>query len=191
MPKANLPHFSEAVLNNINNFTGSWSKFFQELKLRIGADKEYSLGGTLAVNTTAVGNVDGGEDNLITYSMEKNTLLNLGDFIEIEAFGTFANNTNSKTVKLYLGTTVVFSVVGTTAFQNVDWHLKSTIIRTTATTQKIISTITVSGALATDYVEAAEDFATALTIKCTGTSGSAATDDIIQKGLIIKQFPSN
>lgn len=191
MPKSNLPHLTEPVLDSLNNFTNSWSKFFQELKLRIGADKGYSLGGLLENSTTAVGNVLGGEDNLIVYSLEKNTLLNAGDMLEIIAYGTTAANGNDKTIKLIIGSTTLFST-GLQAFNNKDWCMRCVLTRITSATQQAVTTFHGDFSLLTntcDFVTGTENFATALTIKCTGTSGSSTTNDVVQKGLIIKQFP--
>lgn len=189
MPKANLPNFQVPVLSQYGFFTSRWVRFFHEVFVRMGGDKGYSLGGSLAINTTAVGNVGTGEDDLITYAMEKNVLLNAGDSVSIEAFGTFANNANNKTVKLILGSTTLFST-GAVAFQNQDWAIRSTIIRTGSATQKCITTFYTDYSDITniaDYVSGTEDFTTSLTIKCTGEATS--NNDIIQEGLIIKQFP--
>jgi hypothetical protein len=191
MPKAELPHSSESVISDTNSFTATWNRFFEQLKARIGADKSYSLGGVLTTSTTAVGNITGGEDNLITYSLQKNTLQNIGDTLEIIAYGTTAANANAKTIKLIIGSTTLFTT-GAVAFNNKDWCLRCTLIRTAAATQQAITTFQGDFALLTntaDFVTGTEDFTTSLTIKCTGTSGGSATDDIIQKGLVIKLFP--
>ena len=64
-------------------------------------------GGVLNVNTTAVGNVTTGEDNLITYSLPANTLSVNGMALRIVAWGLTANNANAKTLKVYFGTVVI------------------------------------------------------------------------------------
>lgn len=190
MPKASLPHANNPVLmGREETHTKPWSRFFEELRVRIGADKDYSLGGILSVDTASVGNVGTGEDDLISYSLQKNVVSNLQDKIEIEAFGTFANNSNNKTVKLIFGSTTLFST-GAVAFQNQDWCLRSSIIRTGSSTQKCITTFYTDYADITniiDYVSGTEDFTTALTIKCTGQATS--DNDIVQEGLSVKLFP--
>lgn len=188
MPKVNLPHASEPVLDN-NKFGSTWNRFMHDTWLRIGGGEQYSLGGSLSTNTTSVGNVGVGEDNMITYSLEKNTLKNVGDTIEIVAYGTTAANGNNKTIKLVIGTTTLFTT-GAVAFNNKDWCIKSVLTRTGTTSQRAITTFQGDFSLITNtatYVTGTEDFRTALTIKCTGTATS--DNDISQKGLIITAFP--
>ena len=190
MAKFNVPHSRGSVLSG-DLFAHSWSRFFQDVSRRIGSNKSYSLGGRLATVTTAVGNVGSGQDNLISYSLEKNTLLNAGETLEIVAFGSQAANGNNKTIKLIFGSTTLFST-GAVASNAKDWCIKATIIRTGAATQECITEFSGDTVLVTqtsDYVTATEDFTTALTIKCTGEATS--DNDIIQKGLVVKLFPVN
>ncbi len=163
-----------------------------ELWSRVGGSDLYNLGGRLITNNTAVGNVTSGEDALITYSLKKNTLHNDGDVIEIVAYGTTAANGNNKTIKLVLGSTTLFTT-GVVAFNNKSWCIKATLTRTGAATQQIIATFQGDLALLTTtatFTAGTEDLTTNLTIKCTGTSGSSTTDDVIQKGLVITMFPA-
>ncbi len=120
MPKAFIPHASELVVDQNNNFSWPWSKFFEQLKVRIGAEKQYSLGGKLYSSVTTTSNTGGGEDDLISYSLEKNTLQNEGDIIEIVAFGTYANNSNNKTLKLYFGGTLIYTTGVKTPANNIN-----------------------------------------------------------------------
>ena len=187
--QANLPEFTERMIDSVGGISASWGQYMHELFNRVGGDKQYNLGGTLTVDTTEVGNVGSGADDLITYSLQKNTLVTTGDRLEITAFGIGAANANNKTIKLLLGTTELFST-GAVASSGKDWRIDCTIIRTAAATQ--VSTTAFSGdtVLVTqisDFVSGTEDFTTALTIKCTGEA--TTTDDIIQKGLTINLFP--
>jgi hypothetical protein len=179
-----VPHSREG------GFSKPWNKFFFDIARKIGADKIYSLGGTLTTNTTAVGNVGSGADTLISYSLPKNTLSNDGDVLEIVAYGTQASNANNKTIKLVFGTTELFTT-GAVASNGKDWEIRCTITRTAAATQNCSTVFlgdTVLVTQMTDFTAATEDFTTALTIKCTGEATS--NDDIIQKGLFIKLFPT-
>ena len=188
MTDAIPPQARETVLNG-ENFSKSWTRFFDELQRRIGGGLSYSLGGQLTNSTTSVGNVGSGADNLITFTLEKNTLLNAGDSLEITAYGTQAANANNKTIKLLLGSTELFST-GAVASNNKDWELTCRITRTGAATQKCITSFNGDTVLVTqtaDHVSGTEDFTTALTIKCTGEA--TANNDIVQQGLIIKFFP--
>ena len=188
MPKANLPSSQESAISG-NFFTFEWFTYLSQLFTRVGGNKDYSLGGLLTADTAAVGNIDAGEDNLISYSMPKNTLGANNDVLEITAFGTFADNANNKTVSLVLGSTDLFNT-GAVAFRNQDWCIESKIIRTGAATQKCITKFYTDYADITnivDYVAGTENLATTLTIKCTGEA--TTTNDIVQQGLIIKNFP--
>lgn len=188
MSRVKQPHAKEPVLNG-ETFRGTWSKYFEQVWRKVGGGAVYSLGGRLTTNTTAVGNVGSGADDLITYTLEKNTLSILGDVLEITAFGTGAANANNKTIKLLLGTTELFST-GAVGSNNKDWEINCKIIRTAAATQECISQFNGDTVLVTqtaDYISGTEDFTTDLTIKCTGEATS--NDDIIQKGLIVKLFP--
>lgn len=193
MGQANIPNVgNEPVVDEKGIFRSTWARYMAELSLRIGGSDLYNLGGRLVTNNTAVGNVTSGEDALITYSLKKNTLHNDGDVIEIAAYGTTAANGNNKTIKLILGSTTLFST-GVLAFNNKAWCIKAIITRTGAATQQIIATFSGDLSLITNvatFTAGTEDLTTNLTIKCTGTSGSSTTDDIIQKGLVITMFPA-
>lgn len=188
MVRAIPPHSKEPVLNG-NEFSLPWSRFFDNLRQRIGGAKSYTLGGKLTQNTTAVGNVGSGEDNLITYTLDDNTLSVDGDYITITAFGTTGANNNNKTIKLYLGSTVLFST-GAVASNNKDWEIKSTIIRTGSATQKCTTSYNGDIILVTEtanYLSATEDLTTQLTIKCTGEGSS--NNDVTQEGLVVNIYP--
>lgn len=186
--KAAMPDYSEVPVEG-NYFSKTWFRFFDEVSERIGGGRAYKLGGQLTNNTTAVGNVGSGADDLITYTLQKNSMQNTGDVLEITAYGSQAANANNKTIKLLLGTTELFTT-GAVASSAKDWCIKATITRTAAATQKSIATFLGDTVLVTqisDYVSGTEDFTTALTIKCTGEA--TANDDIIQQGLTINFFP--
>lgn len=193
MAQANIPKVgSEPVVNEQGIFKSSWARYMHELFLRVGGGDLYNLGGRLTTDNTAIGNTLGGEDNLITYSLPKNALHNDGDTLEIIAYGITAANGNNKTIKLVLGSTTLFST-GAVAFNNKSWCIRAEITRIGAATQQIISTFHGDFGLLTNtatFVAGTEDLTTVLAIKCTGTSGSSTTDDIIQKGLTIKMFPA-
>lgn len=142
------------------------------------------------VNTTPVGNVGAGEDDLISSSLTAATLANSGDCAEITAFGTFAANANLKQVKLKFGATTVFAT-GAAALNGGSWHISAKVVRTGASTQIASATfngnVTVVTADAT-YSEPAETLSGAVTIKCTGEA--TADNDIIQKGLMVRYLPN-
>ena len=154
---------------------------------QIGSSSSYAtIGGTANVNTTAVGNVGTGEDDLITYALPANALAANGDYVEIEAFGTLASNANNKEVKLYFGSTVLLTT-GSIALNGGDWAIRARVIRTGAATQKAIAWISAGNSLIAafaDYTTPAETLSGSVTIKCTGEATS--NDDIVQEGLIVR-----
>ena len=146
------------------------------------------LGGTLNVNNTIVGNIGAGEDTLISYSMDANSLAANGDHIEISAWGVVAANANNKTIKLKLGTTTVLTT-GAVAANAGSWSIEAKVIRTGASTQQVIAKIISDNALIVDsatYTAATESMIATLVISCTGEGTS--DDDIVQRGLLIKWF---
>src|SRR6185503_7835339 len=71
------------------------------------ASASATVSGRITTNTTAVGNVGGGEDDLMTYSLAANSLATNGQAIHVTAFGTFGANANNKTIKFFFGATSV------------------------------------------------------------------------------------
>jgi hypothetical protein len=152
------------------------------------SSQQMSAGGVADVDTTAVGNVGAGEDDLISYTMPSDSLNTNGSFIEIESFGTFAGNANNKRVRLYFGSTVIYDTTSVAANSG-SWTIKSRVIRTGSSSQKAISTIISDNALivnGSSYTTPAESLTGNVIIRCTGEA--VANDDVVQEGLVIKLF---
>jgi hypothetical protein len=142
---------------------------------------------SLNTNSTDVGNVTTGEDDLMTYSVPGATLATNGDKIEGVAYFNTATNANSKTIKLYFGSSSV-SYTGVTSAGGVI-ECRFQIIRTGATTQKITYTfIPTNGTILTAVSTAGETLSGAITLKFTGDA--TATDDIVQKSMALKYVPN-
>jgi len=139
----------------------------------------------LTVNTTAVGNVGSGEDDLMTYAVAAGLLGTDGWGLEVLAAFVCANNANNKTIKLYFGATAI-ATVGADAFQNQHVAIRATIIRTAAATQVAIGEIiNQSTAWAkTLYTTPGETLSGSITIKATGAATS--NDDISQKLMLAR-----
>jgi hypothetical protein len=155
------------------------------------ATSTYSrVGGAAKVNTTSVGNVGAGEDDLMTYSVPANSLSTNGDFLEFSCAGTFAANVNNKRIRVKFGAT---TIVDTTALaiNGGSWRCTGTIVRTGAATQKCSAVFTTDNALLVStakYVTAAETLSGAVTFKCTGEATS--NNDIVQEIQTVKWFPN-
>lgn len=145
--------------------------------------------GVLHVDTTAVGNVGAGTDNLMTYSLPGGTMA-VGRGVRITAWGTTANNANPKTVVLAFGSTILstaltISIAGA-------WRIQAEVILTAASVQSCIASLTQGATSLADVERTAltETDSAAITIKCTGTvtdgGGGINNDDIVQRGLIVE-----
>lgn len=143
----------------------------------------------LAADVAPVGNVGSGESDLMSYSMQPNVMARTGYNIEIKAWGLFAANINNKEVKLYFGDSVLLDS-GSVIFSGISWYINATVVRVDSSTQQSIATIATTNALiasSSTYVEPSESLSGIIEIKCTGSA--IASDDIIQKGLLIKVSP--
>lgn len=159
------------------------------IQIQAGTTVDYlNVGGTLNVDTTTKGNTAGVETDLITSTVDANTLSQNGSYLEVTAFGTIATNANLKEVKLILGSTTLLAT-GSLGANAGTWCIKAKIIRTGSTAEKCINTIVSDNVLIIDeakYVAATEDLTTDLVIKCTGNG--VAGNDVVQEGLIIEWY---
>jgi hypothetical protein len=153
------------------------------------------VGCTVNVNTTSAGNgADTTEDNLMTYSVPASTLGTNNDVLEFHAFGTTANNADTKTIRAYFGATKLIDS-GSLVLTNGSWEIRGKVIRTGATAQIAVAAIdtnsaAVLGAFNT-YTTPAETLANAITLKFTGQAGTANANDIVQTGLVVEWKSSN
>lgn len=145
----------------------------------------------LITNTTDVGNVGTGVDDLITYSIEAGKLAADGDYLEFTMTFDFAANANNKQITVVYGGTTIYAS-GAGAQNDGSMEIKGTIIRTGAATQRITFSQINNGTIFTDYADyitATETLSGAVVLKATGEGTS--NDDLIQKILIVKYFPVN
>jgi hypothetical protein len=165
---------------------------------KAGAGTETSYpSGVIEVNTTTVGNVGAGEDDLMSYTIPANTLSRNGQMLRVRALGTFAGADGDRTIKFYFGGSTVGSTFVTPVAVSSGygtWEIEACIIRTGAATQRIgykLSFMYSGGNSSTHSTHgstqtATKDLTTALVIKCTGTSVPAANDDITQVAMIVE-----
>ncbi len=149
------------------------------------------VGGTLYSDWVAVGNVGAGEDDLKTRSLVASILNDTYDTIYFEMPHTFASNANSKRVRVYFGTALLWD----SGAQNQNGGSITVCGRVTrmssATTQKAVAWAKVSsGSLFTEsntYTTPTETLTGAITIKATGEG--VADNDIQQQGLLVLRHP--
>lgn len=173
-------------------YGGAWSSS-KDPKLPAGTEVKLGTGngvlkpaGVFAVDTTSAQTAaNTSETDLVTDSLDANSLSANGKGVKVKAWGTFAANGNTKTVKLYFGATVIATVTG--AYNGVAWEVEAIVLRTGATTQEAGGHGLVSGQSPTVTRSApGETLSGAVTIKATGQNGTAAAGDIVFRGFIIE-----
>lgn len=139
------------------------------------------------VATTAVTTEETSE--LVTLDLNALNILNKdGDEIHIDGFWTFAANANTKTVRVYIGSTVINT---SGAFNNVRIYNKYIVKRISATSQKLFFKSELSsGAInALTVATFSENLNTgSLIIKWTAQNGTASANDIISNFRTIYKF---
>lgn len=147
-----------------------------------------AISSVLHVNTTQVGTIaDTNETDLWSYALPANTLSADGKGVRIRAWGTTGATANTKTLRLYVGATALFTL-GPSAYNNLGWHIDAIVVRTGAATQlaetwAVIGVVT--GAVNQGATPAADTTA-AITLKVTGQNGTAAANDVVLKGAIVE-----
>ena len=148
-----------------------------------------SLIGKANINTTPVGNVGTGIDDLMTYSLPANSLSANGKGIRVTAWGTGVNNGNAKNVAFALGgsnTTIALPTITDTG-----WTWSIVILRTGSNAQKLFINFSASNratlALTKKYIDILSFTVTdtsAITVKFTGEA--VANNDIVQEGMVVE-----
>jgi hypothetical protein len=148
------------------------------------------VGGALNTNVTPVGNgADVTEDVLMTYSLPSNSLTVNSRGVEIHAWGTTANNTDTKTLKCYFGATAIMTQALTVSIAGV-WDVRATVLRTGAATEEAIATLASQGAAGVAMSTVLDtqpnaDTTGAITISCTGQANATNANDIKQNGMTV------
>jgi len=130
----------------------------------------------------AAGNVGTGEDDLRTVIIANGQMNAAGKGQTIKAWGTTANNANAKTIKLYLGATVIGTYSAATSVAG-EWYIDAVVYATSSSAQKFVVNITENG-LGNEYVNvgtAAESGTAAINVKVTGEGTS--NNDILLEGI--------
>jgi len=127
------------------------------------------------------------EETIYTYTVPANTLSANGMHLELEAMGTFANTSNTKTLRIYWGGTLLFTFThSVTAFSD-DWYLKCVIVRTGASTQKCVAFVVVDHAEGhAIYASASKDLTAnqALEIRGEATAASNLAKECAKVSLV-------
>lgn len=90
-------------------------------------------------DTTTVGNVGAGEDDLHSISIDAGTLAADGDYLTGEGGGRFASNANTKDVRFYVDGTIQAAIQIANGAQG--WVLRYKIIRLSSTSVRVNCTL--------------------------------------------------
>lgn len=190
-----IPNCLEPAIDENKVFTTSWVTYLQGVYKALRANLPTKLSGVLNINTTPVGNIGVGADDLITYSLPANMMKNNGDYLEVEGWGTLAANANSKTITVNFGSQVIYTTAANAA-NGGSWSFRAKIVRLTETTQSIDvdflsnnTTLQNDANYPTVTTDGTQDLTTAIAIKCTGEA--VDDNDIIQQIQIIKLSPND
>jgi len=176
---------------NVIGSTSTLNKSKVDLGTLAGTSTTYAkVGGIIDVNTTAVGNVLTGEDDLITFSVPANTMSTNGQSIYFEMSGTYAGNVGTKRVRIKYGATTMFDSTAL-AINGGKWTCWGRIIRTSAATQNFFGEFSTNNALLVSQSfegAAAETLTGAVTLKSTGEA--TLTNDITHTNNIVRYDPN-
>jgi hypothetical protein len=147
------------------------------------------IGGVLTVSvTTAQTTAVTTEEDLWTYSLPANTLSTNGYTVRVTAVGTTAANATTKRIRLYFGGTLIADT-SARASNNGAWKVRGEIFRISASAQGAVGENFITGGFGADvnaYAAPAADTTSAITIKVTGTNGTANAGDIVFRGAIVE-----
>lgn len=132
--------------------------------------------GMINNDSTQADNSGSAETDLIAFSLPASSLSANGKGVRIKVCGTTAANTNTKTIRLYFGSSVIISNDITTAPSNKAWLFEADVFRDSSTTQEfhakgLVGTVPQTMAMSS----LSATMSSAITIKVTG-QGSASSD---------------
>jgi hypothetical protein len=145
--------------------------------------------GLYHVDTTAVGNLGAGTDDLISKTLDAGLIATNARGLEFTGWGTFGATANAKSVLVTFGATAI-TVIDAVTDNTGHWRVTGEIIRLTGTTQLMAASGNAMTNTGTGLVAAAktgspgETLANAIVLKFQGIG--TADNDVRQLGLIIK-----
>ena len=130
-----------------------------------------------AANTT--------ETTLATVTIKAQSLTVIENGFKVKAWGTFAANTNTKTLRVKFGSTTLIQNDKTTAPNGVDWMVEVYILYRSNNVMSISAQMQVDCVNQTpNSVVVGEDDDTDLDFKITGQNGTASASDITKEGIV-------
>jgi hypothetical protein len=125
------------------------------------------------------------ETDLWTYPLPANTLSANGRAIRVTAWGTFASNANTKSIKAYFGATGFAAAGGFTT--QVTWEINFLVVRTGAAAQiGYVRYNSAANICSLTTASPAETMSGGITVKVTGQNGTANANDIVLRGALVE-----
>jgi len=127
------------------------------------------------------------ETTLFAATLAASQLAADGESVRMTAYGETAANANTKTLKVYLGASVIAQNSTTTAPNGKEWKIVADVTRSGATSAVEHITIQFDGIAAeVDVSKAGATWANANVFSVTGTNGTSALNDIVLKQAIVE-----
>jgi hypothetical protein len=141
---------------------------------------------SLHVFTSFTANTAGGADTTLdSYTVPAGKLVADGDTLWFEAFGTFASNGNSKTLKVNFGSSGTYAIfTQSSTLSAVDWEIKGRIMRLSGTSQQASVSLIAGTSVAANYTSGLDQTLSG-TVAFSIVGASSGSGDIILQGVVI------
>ncbi len=134
------------------------------------------------INATQAANSGTSETDLHTFTLAAAHFNANKRAVRVTAWGSFAGNANTKTLKLYNGANAVTLNPTTTAPNGVRFKVVATLIRTAEDVQRWLYEVMIGTAIEIMGIDAgAEDDAATMVLKLTGQSDTASNDILLDQ----------
>lgn len=195
-PTINTSTIASATLSGTLSGTptasGAWTWSSADSTTKVGTSTEtVKASGVIDTDSTQQGTAANTSDTALrTYTLPANAFSATSKVIKVTAWGSFAANGNTKTVRIkwngLSGTTVVAI---TLSVNNQNWILVGNIVRTGSSTQDVLGYALVSSPsqdLVTTFGTSAATDTGAIDIVISAQNGTASANDIRYEGSIIE-----
>lgn len=171
--------------------TGITTLTSPESTIKIGASTETAkLGGIINTDSVQAATAANTNDTtLFSYTLPADAMNANGRILRFTAWGSFAANGNTKTIRLKWNGTGGTSIMSYSASpNNQNWVIQGTVIRTGSSTQDYYGTTVLGPTAATNatFGTAAATDTGAITLHVTAQNGTAAASDIVYEGSLIE-----
>lgn len=184
-----MPYWDSAKGDIPYNFAPNTSA--EQFGLGLGSIR---AGGNVSVQTShaGIGNgADTSEDTLFTFTLPANTLDAVGREVCIQAWGSVAATSATKTAKIYFGSTVLTTFTATTTQSGV-WCICASIVKDASNSQNgaVLNDTTITGSLVRSMTitTPTEADTAGIVIKVTGQSSVATANLVTCNSLIVSGF---